>query len=115
VTNNPAPTPTVADTVADLCAMLEDNRMLWDNERAVINRAITHLRNAAAMEKDAARYWWLRDPHQQIAKVIDKPGRELFDQYGRFDGYEYEYRSGEELDTAIDAQLAARDAEEQKT
>ena len=112
MTNNPAPTPTVA-----LIAELERITVaaLPYSIREPVERAVVALRNAAAMEKDAARYWWLRDPHQQIAKVIDKPGRELFDQYGRFDGYEYEYRSGEELDTAIDAQLAARDAEEQKT
>ncbi|UGQ44939.1 hypothetical protein [Massilia endophytica] len=51
---------------------------------------------------DAARYRWLRNADQAIGNVIDKefaPGR-------------WEYRSGEELDAAIDAAIAAMGKQE---
>lgn len=58
--------------------------------------------------RDAERYRWLRDPYSHVAKVIDKVTCESpRGLYGEFNGYEYEYRSGDELDAAIDAQLAA--------
>lgn len=45
-----------------------------------------------ALREDAARYRWLRGEQQRIASVIDK-------EYSP--GY-WEYRSGDELDSAID-------------
>jgi hypothetical protein len=58
--------------------------------------------------QDAVRYRWLRDPKNDVAKVIDKVSGEMpYDEGTRTGGYlMYEYRSGEELDSAIDAARA---------
>lgn len=56
-------------------------------------------REAAAKDReDAARYRWLRNPVNDPGKVIDKVNGELPSGFPI-----YEYRSGEELDAAIDA------------
>lgn len=63
---------------------------------------ITRLRaSLAEAERDAERYRWLRDENTKVALVIDKVT-------GYFeDGiHMYEYRSGIDLDTAIDAAMA---------
>lgn len=62
---------------------------------------VTRLRQA---EKDAARYRWLRDPSVDVSMAIDK--RTAFNppsDDGITGGYfDYEYRSGSELDDSID-------------
>ena len=55
----------------------------------------------APMVEDAERYRWLRNPNHDIEPVIDQR-----DEDATIDGIPtviYEYRSGEELDKAIDA------------
>ncbi len=57
--------------------------------------------------KDAARYRWLRDPETNPGLVLDKVTGEV-PADGIGGGYRtYEYRSGDELDAAIDAAIAA--------
>lgn len=59
---------------------------------------------------NADRYQWLRDPAQDVSLVIDKrTGFVTPDEHVEGVGghYTYEYRSGEDLDTAIDAARAA--------
>lgn len=62
-----------------------------------------------ALVKDADRYRWLRNPRQDVGLVLDKVvGETPMDEQG-FGGYKhYEYRSGEELDIAIDAAMKER-------
>ncbi len=60
--------------------------------------------------KDAARYRWLRDSTTDVALVLDKrtgyvPVDDRVPGVGGY--YNYEYRSGEELDVAIDAAMLA--------
>ncbi len=68
------------------------------------------LEQVRRMAKDAARYRWLRNPAQDVALVLDKrtkfaPEDESVLGVG---GYHiYEYRAGDELDSAIDAAMAA--------
>lgn len=59
-----------------------------------------------ALKKDAERYRWLRNPDQDVALVIDKvTGGVPADEFGCGGYRTYEYRAGEELDTAIDTAL----------
>lgn len=67
--------------------------------------------------KDALRYRWLRNPHQDVSLVIDKrtkwvPEDESVQGVGGY--WIYEYRSGEDLDSAIDSAIAAAEAERNK-
>jgi hypothetical protein len=62
-------------------------------------------------EKDAERYRWLRSPDTDVSLVIDKrtgwvPPDEHVEGVGGY--HTYEYRAGEELDTAIDSAMEAR-------
>lgn len=59
--------------------------------------------------RDAERYRWLRDPGVDVALVIDKVTGEMPTTEGLIGGgYKtYEYRSGKELDSAIDAAIRA--------
>lgn len=59
----------------------------------------------AENDLDAARYRWVRDPSSNAALVLDKVSGEVpYDEGTQTGGYlTYEYRSGEELDAAIDA------------
>lgn len=61
-------------------------------------------------EKDAERYRWLRSPDTDVSLVIDKrtgwvPPDEHVEGVGGY--HTYEYRAGEELDTAIDSAMEA--------
>ena len=61
-------------------------------------------------EKDAERYRWLRSPDTDVSLVIDKrtgwvPPDEHVEGVGGY--HTYEYRAGEELDTAIDTAMEA--------
>jgi predicted transcriptional regulator len=61
-----------------------------------------------ALMVDAGRYRWLRDPDIDVALVIDKRTEyvEADDSVSGVGGYFiYEYRAGEELDTAIDTAM----------
>lgn len=58
----------------------------------------------AGLEKDAARYQWLRAPTSAVGLVIDKVSGEHEGLYGEAIK-DYEYRAGEELDIAIDAAM----------
>jgi hypothetical protein len=97
---------------------LEPNWNAYGGSRdSAVNLCITSVRallTAAGSSqedaKDAARYRWLRDPENDIAFVIDKPVMESVNPFGDCEVMEYEYRSGQELDEAIDAALAAKEA-----
>ncbi|MNK60132.1 hypothetical protein D3C87_792600 [compost metagenome] len=70
---------------------------------------------AAGDARDAARYRWLRDPQSDVALVLDKrtgyvPADERIPGIGGY--HTYEYRAGEELDTAIDEAIAASQQQE---
>ena len=65
----------------------------------------------AEVEKDAARYRWMRSAETEVALVIDKvsgfiPPDEQVPGVGGY--HTYEYRSGEELDMAIDDAMGAQ-------
>lgn len=64
----------------------------------------------ADLARDAARYRWLRNPEQEVGLVLDKRvGFREYDEGTRTGGYPlYEYRSGEELDAAIDAAMSEK-------
>ena len=71
----------------------KDEWLSWDAKRA-------------ALEKDAARYRWLRAPDTDVALVLDKVvGYEPIGPGGTGGYNRYEYRAGDELDAAIDAAL----------
>lgn len=78
--------------------------------RVTIAQLEARLANA---ERDAARYRWLRDPHNSVAEVIDK----VVGCDGAAEGIQaevglrYEYRAGDELDAAIDAAMATDSAD----
>ncbi|MDA3170292.1 hypothetical protein JR315_28985 [Pseudomonas aeruginosa] len=59
-----------------------------------------------AAEADAKRYRWLRNPDQDVSLVLDKVSGEVpADEFGCGGYLTYEYRSGDELDAAIDAAM----------
>jgi hypothetical protein len=60
------------------------------------------------LARDAERYRWLRNPTTDVALVLDKVAGEVpADELGG-GGYRiYEYRAGEDLDSAIDAAMSA--------
>ncbi|HEJ1761969.1 TPA: hypothetical protein SLV11_005849 [Pseudomonas aeruginosa] len=59
-----------------------------------------------AAEADAKRYRWFRKPYQDVSLVLDKVSGEVpADEFGRGGYLTYEYRSGDELDAAIDAAM----------
>ncbi|EPJ4524343.1 TPA: hypothetical protein ACRMOY_003397 [Pseudomonas aeruginosa] len=59
-----------------------------------------------AAEADAKRYRWIRKPYQDVSLVLDKVSGEVpADEFGRGGYLTYEYRSGDELDAAIDAAM----------
>ncbi|WWA79525.1 hypothetical protein Kintu_gp33c [Xanthomonas phage Kintu] len=62
-----------------------------------------------AYRKDAERYRWLRNPDRDVSLVLDKvTGYIEYHEGTQTGGYStYEYRAGEELDTAIDAAMGA--------
>jgi hypothetical protein len=61
-----------------------------------------------AVTLDAERYRWLRNPSQDVSLVLDKVvGETPLSEDGLSGGYKhYEYRSGDDLDAAIDAARA---------
>ena len=63
------------------------------------------------LRKDAERYRWLRNPDQNVSLVLDKMTGEIpADEFGCGGYRTYEYRAGAELDDAIDAAMAAKEA-----
>ncbi|WP_208281121.1 zinc finger-like domain-containing protein [Massilia oculi] len=85
-----------------------DQMSKYAHQAVAADRASRQVANKAEVEKDAARYRWLRDPDTDVALVLDKrtgfvPPDESVPGVG---GYStYEYRAGEELDAAIDAAM----------
>ena len=66
---------------------------------------------SVADTRDAERYRWLRNPRQDVSLVLDKvTGYTPIDKFGAGGYNHYEYRSGEDLDSAIDAAIAAQAA-----
>lgn len=60
------------------------------------------------VKRDAERYRWLRNPDQDVSLVIDKVTGEIpADEFGCGGYRTYEYRAGDELDSAIDAAMLA--------
>lgn len=60
-----------------------------------------------AAQKDAARYRWLRDENTDVALVLDKRTNYTPPSDDGLTGgsWDYEYRCGDELDSAIDAAM----------
>jgi len=78
------------------------------NEIETLRTALAASRaEVEGLKKDAERYRWLRNPNTDVGLVIDKVTGEIpYDEGTRTGGYHtYEYRAGEELDTAIDATM----------
>ena len=92
--------PTVVETINTLSQLAEKLRVERD----------TLLDRVEKAEKDAERYRWLRNPDVDVSLVIDKrtgwvPPDEHVEGVGGY--HTYEYRAGEELDTAIDSAMEA--------
>lgn len=66
-----------------------------DRGERMLPEFVTHVEGLA---KDAGRYRWLRNPDQDVALVLDK----------MVSSGVYEYRAGDELDTAIDTAMATQ-------
>ncbi|HGP0289702.1 TPA: hypothetical protein ACLEZY_001087 [Pseudomonas aeruginosa] len=63
-------------------------------------------RQDEAIKRNADRYLWLRNPDQDVSLVLDKVSGEVpADEFGCGGYRTYEYRSGDELDAAIDAAM----------
>lgn len=64
-------------------------------------------READALRVNAERYLWLRNPDRDVSLVLDKvTGYVEYHEGTQTGGYStYEYRAGDELDTAIDAAM----------
>lgn len=96
------------------CVVLETMDDAGDFARAVL-AASTPASPVVAQDdaRDAARYRWLRNPHTDVALVLDKctgyvPVDERVPSVGGY--HTYEYRAGEELDAAIDAVMSTAPA-----
>ena len=66
-----------------------------DRGERMLPELVAHIEGLA---KDAGRYRWLRNPDQDVALVLDK----------MVSSGVYEYRAGDELDTAIDTAMATQ-------
>jgi len=64
-------------------------------------------READALRVNAERYLWLRNPDRDVSLVLDKvTGYVEYHEGTQTGGYStYEYRAGDELDTAIDTAM----------
>lgn len=110
-------TPTRSGNSGDYVLFTDHERVEGELERLAYNVETENefLRHALAasrtevegLKKDAERYRWLRNPDTDVGLVIDKVTGEIpYDEGTRTGGYHtYEYRAGEELDTAIDAAM----------
>jgi len=80
----------------------------WVNDNPIQTARAALAAEIERVERDAARYRWLRNPSQDVALVLDKEvGYKDLSDDGRTGGYGiYEYRAGDELDAAIDAAIA---------
>ncbi|MFK0939835.1 hypothetical protein ACIUXF_07540 [Pseudomonas aeruginosa] len=66
-------------------------------------------RQEEEIKRNADRYLWLRNPDQDVSLVLDKVSGEVpADEFGCGGYRTYEYRSGDELDAAIDAAMERR-------
>lgn len=97
-------------SVSDYIATVPDNcdRIIW---RGQYHHLPPHQPTPVvddSMRKDAERYRWLRNPTSDVGLVIDKVTGEVpYHEGTHTGGYAtYEYRAGDELDSAIDAALA---------
>lgn len=82
-----------ASANADADQMLKSAEWAWHASRECIF--------IESLKKDAARYRWLRDESIDPGSVIDKKiGHSYVGDYPI-----YEYRAGQELDDAIDAEM----------
>jgi len=86
----------------------EDHMRAYARQAIAADRASRQVANKAEVERDAARYRWLRNPDTDVALVIDKQTGFVNPMEGvpGVGGYHtYEYRAGDELDAAIDAAM----------
>ncbi|HCF6144430.1 TPA: hypothetical protein NIH82_005335 [Pseudomonas aeruginosa] len=95
------------ERLADLKMYPQHLIILTDGDAAItmgeLRGLIARLR---AAEADAKRYRWLRNPDQDVSLVLDKVSGEVpADEFGCGGYLTYEYRSGDELDAAIDAAM----------
>lgn len=95
----------LCDTFGHKYPAKEDDEFIVGVAGSIIGSLLTNLelKQPAAngvpddVAKDAARYRWLRSPTQDVGNVIDKQVVEGV----------WEYRAGDELDSAIDAAMLA--------
>ncbi|MFU3956806.1 hypothetical protein ACM7EA_30695 [Pseudomonas aeruginosa] len=95
------------EQLAELEGYSQHDAFLGDEDAAItmgeLRGLIARLR---AAEADAKRYRWLRNPDQDVSLVLDKVSGEVpADEFGCGGYLAYEYRSGDELDAAIDAAM----------
>ncbi|AKE70322.1 TPA: hypothetical protein ACGJ7L_006471 [Pseudomonas aeruginosa] len=100
-------TPISDEQLAELEGYSQHPAFLGDEDSAItmgeLRGLIARLR---AAEADAKRYRWLRNPDQDVSLVLDKVSGEVpADEFGCGGYLAYEYRSGDELDAAIDAAM----------
>ena len=110
------PAPSVPDGWKHDCAgILANDVELWVDSCPHCGKprpaaAPTPAEAPADVARDAARYRWLRNPEQEVGLVLDKRvGFREHDEGTRTGGYPmYEYRSGVELDAAIDVAMGEK-------
>ncbi|MWV92224.1 hypothetical protein [Pseudomonas aeruginosa] len=98
--------PISDEQLAEVERLISQREPSYENRKimnATISAIIARLR---AAEVDAKRYRWLRNPDQDVSLVLDKVSGEVpADEFGCGGYLAYEYRSGDELDAAIDAAM----------
>jgi len=96
-------------TTEDIASELRRDELKLIADRDRLAARCTSLEETnEGLERDAARYRWLRDPESKPALVLDKvTGYVPWHEGTDTGGYStYEYRCGDELDAAIDAALS---------
>lgn len=91
--------PTLAEQIAQMERQKRLRHHLIDDDGRILDAIISTLRKFAEVERDAARYRWLRDVSNEEVDVTVP--RLVEDQYP----LKYCSYSGDELDMAIDASM----------
>jgi hypothetical protein len=98
--------PKIRCLIVGVYGYLTNDMRAYARQAIAADRTSRQVANKAEVERDAARYRWLRNPDTDVALVLDKqtsfvPPDERVAGVGGY--HTYEYRAGEELDAAIDA------------
>ncbi|MCS9380851.1 hypothetical protein N1E52_26640 [Pseudomonas aeruginosa] len=97
----------ISDEQLDVAERLSVSREVSATATWILNGTVSAIiARLRAAEADAKRYRWLRNPDQDVSLVLDKvSGKVPADEFGCGGYLTYEYRSGDELDAAIDAAM----------